>query len=87
VLHHSDRSVQYASNEYRALLEGQKAVARMSRKGNYWDNAVAESFFATVEIELIEDADWQTRTRREVPSSSSWSCGTTATEGTPAWGT
>ena len=33
----------------------------MSRKGNCWDNAVAESFFATLEIELIEGADWQTR--------------------------
>ena len=33
----------------------------MSRKGNCWDNAVAESFFATVEIELIEGADWHTR--------------------------
>ena len=61
LLHHSDRGVQYASNEYRALLEGQAIVASMSRKGNCWDNAVAESFFATVEIELIEDADWQTR--------------------------
>ena len=61
LLHHSDRGVQYASNEYRELLEGLKAVVSMSRKGNCWDNAVAESFFATVEIELIEDADWQTR--------------------------
>ena len=33
----------------------------MSRKSNCWDNAVAERFFATVEIELIEDADWHTR--------------------------
>ena len=61
LLHHSDRGVQYASNEYRALLEGQEAVVSMSRKGNCWDNAVAESFFATVEVELIEDADWHTR--------------------------
>jgi len=61
LLHHSDRGVQYASNEYRALLEGQEVVASMSRKGNCWDNAVAESFFATLEIELIEDADWHTR--------------------------
>jgi len=53
--------VQYASNDYRALPEGQQAVASMSRKGNCWDNAVAESFFATVEIELIQDADWHTR--------------------------
>ena len=61
LLHHSDRGVQYASNEYRTLLEGQAALVSMSRKGNCWDNAVAESFFATLEIELIEDADWHTR--------------------------
>ena len=61
LLHHSDRGVQYASNEYRELLEGQKSVVSMSRKGNCWDNAVAESFFGTLEIELIEGADWQTR--------------------------
>jgi transposase InsO family protein len=61
LLHHSDRGVQYASNEYRERLEEQKARVSMSRKGNCWDNAVAESFFATLEIELIEDADWQTR--------------------------
>jgi putative transposase len=67
LLHHSDRGVQYASNEYRALLEERKAVASMSRKGNCWDNAVAESFFATVEIELIEDADWQEATRATLP--------------------
>jgi len=61
LLHHSDRGVQYASGDYRALLEGQQVVASMSRKGNCWDNAVAESFFATVEVELIEDSDWHTR--------------------------
>lgn len=61
LLHHSDRGVQYASNAYRELLEEQQAVVSMSRKGNCWDNAVAESFFATVEIELIEDANWDTR--------------------------
>jgi putative transposase len=61
LLHHSDRGVQYASNEYRALLEGREAVVSMSRKGNCWDNAVAESFFATMEIELIQDEDWHTR--------------------------
>lgn len=61
LLHHSDRGVQYASNAYRELLEEQKALVSMSRKGNCWDNAVAESFFATLEIELIEDANWETR--------------------------
>jgi putative transposase len=61
LLHHSDRGVQHASNDYRALLEGKQVVASMSRKGNCWDNAVAESFFATVEAELIRDEDWHTR--------------------------
>ena len=61
LLHHSDRGVQYASYEYRALLEAHQAVSSMSRKGNCWDNAVAESFFATLEVELIQDADWHTR--------------------------
>ena len=63
LLHHSDRGVQYASNEYRALLARQEVEVSMSRKGDCWDNAVAESFFATVEVELIEGADWQTRTQ------------------------
>ena len=61
LLHHSDRGVQYASNEYRELLASKGVVASMSRKGNCWDNAVAESFFGTLEIELIEGADWHTR--------------------------
>jgi len=61
LLHHSDRGVQYASWEYQERLALCGAVASMSRKGNCWDNAVAESFFATLEVELIEDADWRTR--------------------------
>lgn len=68
LVHHSDRGVQYASNEYRALLVGEEAVVSMSRRGNCWDNAVMESFFATLEIELIEDAGWDTRAqaRRDI---------------------
>jgi len=60
LLHHSDRGVQYASWEYQERLAACGAVASMSRKGNCWDNAVAESFFATLEVELIEGADWRT---------------------------
>jgi len=60
LLHHSDRGVQYASWEYQDRLASCGAVASMSRKGNCWDNAVAESFFATLEVELIEDAGWHT---------------------------
>jgi transposase InsO family protein len=60
LLHHSDRGAQYTSWDYQERLEACRAVVSMSRKGNCWDNAVAESFFATLEVELIEDADWRT---------------------------
>jgi transposase InsO family protein len=60
LIHHSDRGVQYAGSEYRGLLAAHGAVASMSRRGNCWDNAVAESFFATLELELIDHADWHT---------------------------
>ena len=58
LLHHSDRGVQYACGAYRQLLEANGLGASMSRKGNCWDNAVAESFFATLEWELIARRDW-----------------------------
>ncbi|MEO8621952.1 MAG: IS3 family transposase, partial [bacterium] len=61
LLHHSDRGSQYACTDYRALLDAHGLVASMSRKGNCWDNAVAESFFATLELELIVKSDWHTR--------------------------
>jgi putative transposase len=60
-LHHSDRGVQYASAEYGALLQAHGITASMSRTGDCWDNAVAESFFATLEWELIDGAKWRTR--------------------------
>jgi transposase InsO family protein len=59
--HHSDRGSQYACADYRAVLAAHGMIASMSRKANCWDNAVAESFFATLERELILDARWQTR--------------------------
>jgi transposase InsO family protein len=49
---HSDRGVQYASNVFRQLLWRNKLRQSMSRKGNCWDNAVAESFFSTLKTEL-----------------------------------
>jgi putative transposase len=61
LLLHSDRGVQYACREYRTLLSACGIVQSMSRKGDCWDNAVAESFFATLEWELIQDADWHSR--------------------------
>jgi putative transposase len=68
LIHHSDRGVQYASAEYQAVLERHAIRPSMSRKGDCWDNAVAESFFATLEKELIEQSDWQTHddARRDV---------------------
>lgn len=61
LLHHSDRGLQYASREYREALEERQAIASMSRLGNCWDNAVVESFFATLKTELARDANWKTR--------------------------
>ena len=61
LIHHSDRGVQYASTAYRALLAEHGMQASMSRSGDCWDNAVAESFFATLEFELLARATWRTR--------------------------
>jgi len=47
LLHHSDRGSQYASYEYQRLLAAHGLLSSMSRKGNCWHNAVAESFFHT----------------------------------------
>jgi putative transposase len=60
LIHHSDRGVQYACTAYRARLEAHGLTVSMSRTGDCWDNAVAESFFATLERELIERSDWHT---------------------------
>ena len=60
LVHHSDRGVQYTSAAYRAALAQVGAVPSMSRPGNCWDNAVAESFFATLDRELRATADWAT---------------------------
>ncbi len=53
LLHHSDRGVQYACDEYQRLLKGEEILVSMSRKGNCWDNAVVESFFSTLKLELV----------------------------------
>jgi putative transposase len=60
LIHHSDRGVQYACTEYQAVLAAHGMQPSMSRRGNCWDNAVAESFFATLELELLVHSDWST---------------------------
>lgn len=58
---HSDRGVQYASKAYRDLLNAYGCVGSMSRKGNCWDNAVAESFFGRLKQERVQWRNYQTR--------------------------
>jgi putative transposase len=60
-LHHSDRGVQYASFAYQRLLKTAGFTTSMSRIGDCWDNAVVESFFATLTKELLVDGLFATR--------------------------
>jgi transposase InsO family protein len=61
LVHHSDRGRQYASTAYRAALTRLGVCVSMSRVGDCWDNAVVESFFATLKTELVDGADWRSR--------------------------
>jgi transposase InsO family protein len=61
LLHHSDRGSQYASGDYQRELGRRGIVCSMSRRGDCWDNAVAESFFGTIKTELIDRRPWATR--------------------------
>lgn len=61
LIHHSDRGSQFTSEAYRAELAAHGMVASMSRKGDCYDNAVAESFFSTLEFELLMRNDWHTK--------------------------
>jgi len=58
---HTDRGSQYASYEHRDLLQSYGVIQSMSRKGNCWDNAVAESFFHTLKTELTYHQNFQTK--------------------------
>ncbi|VAW97133.1 Mobile element protein [hydrothermal vent metagenome] len=57
---HSDRGVQYRAGEYRQALLEHEITPSMSRKGNCWDNAVMESFFGRLKVELIYAEDYKT---------------------------
>jgi transposase InsO family protein len=61
LIHHSDRGSQYSAGVYRAELAAHGMVASMSGKGDCYDNAVAESFFSTLEFELLMRNDWHTK--------------------------
>jgi len=61
LLHHSDRGVQYACHAYREFLERAGMIASMSRTGNCYDNALMESFFATLKGELVHHQHYATR--------------------------
>ena len=60
LLHHSDRGVQFAAHEYRKRLQQHGILCSMSRKGDCWDNAPMESFYATLKGELVEQRDYLT---------------------------
>jgi putative transposase len=62
LIFHSDRGIQYACHEFANMLQQNKHITRsMSRKGNCWDNAVAESFFNTLKREWVNRFDYTTR--------------------------
>ena len=61
LVHHSDRGSQYASADYQRALRDNQMVCSMSRKGDCWDNAVAESFWSTIKVELIHGVDFVSR--------------------------
>jgi putative transposase len=61
LIHHSDQGFHYATTAYQERLAAHGAISSMSRRGNCWDNAVVESFFATLKTELAHDAHWPTR--------------------------
>ena len=58
---HSDQGSTYATSDYQKLIKHHGMLASMSRKGECYDNAVAESFFGTLKTEWVDDADYRTR--------------------------
>jgi transposase InsO family protein len=61
LIHHSDRGVQYACGSYRQMLADHQIAVSMSRRGNCYDNAIVESFFATLKSELVHRRRFATR--------------------------
>jgi putative transposase len=63
---HSDRGSQYAGNDFKAILTQNDFVGSMSKKGDCWDNAVAESFIHTLKVELINRMKFKTRNEAKI---------------------
>jgi len=63
---HSDRGSQYAGNDFKAILAQNEFVGSMSKKGDCWDNAVAESFIHTLKVELIHRMKFRTREEAKI---------------------
>ncbi len=61
LIHHSDRGSQYTDNLYRETLKAHGIECSMSRRGDCWDNAVNESFFATLKLDLVFRRSFRTR--------------------------
>ena len=61
VIVHSDRGSQYCSRKYQTILKDYRLIGSMSRKANCWDNAIAESFFHTLKVELVHECIYTTR--------------------------
>jgi len=61
MMHHSDRGIQYACGDFQQLLKRYGMIPSMSRKGDPYDNAVAESFFRTLKVELVYRQRYRTR--------------------------
>ena len=68
LIFHSDRGVQYASHRFTCILKSYKGLIRqsMSRKGNCWDNAVAESFFKSLKVEWVYWNSYNLRSEAEL---------------------
>jgi transposase InsO family protein len=78
VVFHSDRGCQYTSAEFADLADGYQVALSLGRTGQCWDNALAESFFASLKGELIDTRPWATRAaaRRAIVEYISWYNGT-----------
>ncbi len=87
LLHHSDRGSQYASNDYQKLLDDNKITCSMSRKGNCYDNAVMESFFATLSRNWFTTSTTTAASKPNKTSLSISMSGITASEPILLWAT